>query len=156
MSRLAATAVAASALALLAAAPALAQAASGTIQLNGSVQVVCTVAVTDNNVALNLAGGESARAVGRIVETCNKGNGYTITVASANAGTLTSGAAGATPISYTVGYDGASGGLSTALQVNRDAAQFGRQRDLTVTVPASTQYIAGSYADTVTVSIAAR
>lgn len=155
MSRLSA-ALAASALALLAGTPALAQSASGTIQLNGSVQVVCTVAVTDNNVALNLTGGESSRAVGRIVENCNKGNGYTITVTSANAGALTSAASGATPIGYTVGYDGTSGSLSSAMAVSRDSAQFGRQRDLTVTVPASTQYIAGSYADTLTVSIAAR
>jgi len=129
---------------------------SGSVQLKGTVPLNCTVSVTDERVELSLTTGESARKVGSVVENCNSGTGYTIAITSANAGVLKSEGAGTTPIAYSIGYDGQSGGLINMMQVPRSTAQFNKSTSLTVTVPANNQYIAGSYADTVTITIAAK
>jgi spore coat protein U-like protein len=145
---------AASALALaLIAAPAFAQSASGTVQLRGNVALSCTVAVQDLGQALNLKGGENAKTVGSVTENCNSGNGYRITLASANAGKMKN---GTFTIDYTVNYDNQGGALNNAMTLDRNSAQFGKKADLKVSIAASDQYIAGDYSDTVTVTIAAK
>ena len=146
--------LAAAAITAFLSAPALAQ-SSGTVALKGTVPLVCTVGVTDLNQSLNLTGGESAKSVGSIVENCNSGTGYNITVSSSNAGKLKA-ASGTAEISYTVGYDGQSGGLASNLTVARSGAQFSKTSSLAVTVPANAQAIAGNYSDTVTITIAAK
>ncbi len=158
MARIASLAAAALAVATVAgfAASANAQAASGTIRLQGSVAVNCTVAVTDLNQSLNLVQGETARQVGTVVENCNSGTGYTISVSSANNGQLTSTGTGTVPIAFTLGYDGQSSNLSSTLELNRSGAQFGKNVPVTVTIPAASDRIAGTYNDTITVTIAAR
>jgi spore coat protein U-like protein len=135
--------------------PALADSTSGTVALKGTVPLVCTVGVTDLNQSLNLTGGESNKSVGSVVENCNSGTGYNITVSSSNSGKLKA-ASGSAEISYTVGYDGQSGGLGSNLTVARSGAQFAKTSSLAVTVPANAQAIAGSYSDTVTITIAAK
>ncbi|MEE3623331.1 spore coat protein U domain-containing protein [Nitrospirillum sp. BR 11752] len=136
----------------LAAAPAFAAAsASGTIQLNSTVAQTCTVAVTDAGAQLNILSGSNAVTVGSVVETCNDGAGYQISVTSANGGTLKSNATGAQPISYTPIYDGQSSGSS--VNVVRSSAQFNKTATVAVTVPANAQAIAGSYTDTLTITI---
>ncbi|WP_044558557.1 hypothetical protein [Azospirillum sp. B4] len=141
---------------LFAAAPAFAAAgASGSIQLNSTVAQTCTVAVTDANATLNILSGSSNVAVGSVVENCNDGAGYTITVASANNGTLKSSATGASAISYTTSYDGTNGS-GQSFTVTRSGAQFNKTANVSVTVPASAQAIAGSYADTLTITIAGK
>lgn len=133
-----------------------AQAASGTIRLGGSVAVNCTVAVTDLGVGLNLVGGESAKQVGTVVENCNSGTGYSITVASAGKGKMTSTGTGTVPVDFTIGYDGQSKDLASDLVLTRAGAQFAKSVPVTVTIPANAQRIAGSYSDTLTVTIAAK
>ncbi|MDZ5649286.1 spore coat protein U domain-containing protein [Nitrospirillum sp. BR 11828] len=136
----------------LAAAPAFAAAgASGTIQLNSTVAQTCTVAVTDAGAQLNILTGSNAVTVGSVVETCNDGAGYQISVTSANGGTLKSNATGAQPVSYTPIYDGQSSGSS--VNVVRSSAQFNKTATVAVTVPANAQAIAGSYTDTLTITI---
>ena len=135
------------------AAPAMAQNASGTIQLKGNVALSCTIAVQDLGQSLSLKNGESNKTVGSVTETCNSGSGYKITLASANAGKLKS---GNFTIDYQVNYDSFTGALTSQAVVDRANAQFNKRSDLKVTVPASDQYIAGDYADTVTVTIAAK
>ena len=135
-------------------APAFAQ-SSGSVALKGTVPLVCTVGVTDLNQSLNLTGGESGKQVGSIVENCNSGTGYNISVSSANAGQLKA-ASGTSTINYTVGYDGTAGNLTTAMTVARSGAQFAKTSALNVTVPANAQAIAGNYSDTVTITIAAK
>ncbi|TWB45674.1 spore coat protein U domain-containing protein [Nitrospirillum pindoramense] len=150
MTRFAAAALIA--VASLAAAPAFAAAsASGTIQLNSTVAQTCTVAVTDAGAQLNILSGSNAVTVGSVVETCNDGAGYQISVTSANGGTLKSNATGAQPISYTPIYDGQSSGSS--VNVVRSSAQFNKTATVAVTVPANAQAIAGSYTDTLTITI---
>jgi spore coat protein U-like protein len=135
--------------------PALAQTTSGTVALKGTVPLVCTVGVTDLNQSLNLTGGESAKQVGSIVENCNSGTGYNISISSANTGKLKA-ATGTATINYTVGYDGTAGNLTSAMTVGRSTAQFAKTSALNVTVPANAQAIAGNYSDTVTITIAAK
>ncbi|TWB32803.1 hypothetical protein [Nitrospirillum viridazoti] len=155
MIRRIAAAVAASALAAtLVSAPALAD-TSGSIKLSGTVIQSCTVAVTDAGATLNILSGSSNVAVGSVVENCNDGAGYTITVASANNGTLKSSATGAQAVSYTTTYDGTNGSGSS-FAVTRSGAQFNKTSNVSVTVPANAQAIAGSYADTLTITIAGK
>ncbi|MDE1145301.1 MAG: hypothetical protein PW843_01625 [Azospirillaceae bacterium] len=149
--RIAAAAVAA---ATLFAVPAFA-ATSGTVKLNGTVALTCTVAVTDNNATLNILAGSSNVQVGSVVENCNDGAGYTITVASANNGALKSSANGAQAVTYTTNYDGTNGSGSS-FTVSRSGAQFAKTAAMYVTVPANAQAIAGSYADTLTITIAGK
>ncbi|MDG3444449.1 spore coat protein U domain-containing protein [Nitrospirillum amazonense] len=139
---------------LLAALPASA-ATSGTIKLNATVAQTCTVAVTDAGATLNILSGSSNVAVGSVVENCNDGAGYTITVASANNGTLKSSATGAQAISYTTSYDGTNGS-GASFAVTRSGAQFNKTSAVSVTVPANAQAIAGSYSDTLTITIAGK
>ena len=154
MTKFFAKTAAAALIAAAAVSPALAQNASGTIQLKGNVALSCTIAVQDLNQSLALKAGETAKTVGSVTETCNSGSGYKITLASANAGKLKS---GNFTINYTVSYDNNSAAaLTSQMVVDRATAQFGKRSDLKVTVPASDQYIAGDYADTVTVTIAAK
>jgi spore coat protein U-like protein len=154
MTKFFAKTAAAALIAAAAVAPAMAQNASGTIQLKGNVALSCTIAVQDLNQSLALKAGETAKTVGSVTETCNSGSGYKITLASANAGKLKS---GNFTINYTVSYDnGSAGALTSQMVIDRATAQFGKKSDLKVTVPASDQYIAGDYADTVTVTIAAK
>lgn len=157
MIRFAAVTVAAATLFATAAAGAQttqAAAASGTVRLNGSVALNCTVAVTDQGVALNLTNGANNTQVGTVTENCNDGAGYTINITSSNGGKLNSSSANAQPISYTTSYDGtqASGNVS----VSRSNANFGKAVSLFVTVPAAASAIAGTYSDTLTIAIAAK
>ncbi|QJE73142.1 fimbrial major subunit CsuA/B family protein [Aerophototrophica crusticola] len=147
-----ATAALLAAATVAAAAPASAN-TSGNIQLKGSVTQSCTIQVQDLGQSLNLSGGENQKTVGSVTETCNAGQGYRITLASANAGKLRS---GNNAIDYQVAYESQSGNLGGQMVIDRATAQFGRKADLKVTIPASAQYIAGEYADTVTVTIAAK
>lgn len=144
------SALALSALALSAAAQA---STTGTIRLNGTVQAACTISVTDAGVQLNITGGESNRQVGTVVENCNSGTGYRVTLTSANAGALKNGAAA---VSYSVSYDNQQGTLSGAMTVDRPSAAFGKQSVVAVSMPANATAVAGTYSDTVTITVAAR
>ncbi|MEC4592537.1 spore coat protein U domain-containing protein [Nitrospirillum amazonense] len=156
MIRFAAAALIAAVSLAAAAAPAFAAtaAASGTIQLNSTVAQTCTVSVTDAGAQLNILAGSNAVTVGSVVETCNDGAGYQISVSSANGGNLKSSATGAQPVSYTPIYDGQSSGSS--VNVVRSSAQFNKTATVAVTVPANAQAIAGSYTDTLTITIQGR
>ncbi|MFV3130034.1 spore coat protein U domain-containing protein [Niveispirillum sp. KHB5.9] len=131
----------------------LAQSNSGGVSLRGTMPMSCAIAVQDMNATWNLTSGESSKTVGSVTESCNAGNGYSISLASANGGKLKS---GANEIAYTVDYDSSAGNLTSQMVVQRASAQFGKKSDLKVTVPISGQHVAGDYADTITVTIAAR
>ncbi|MBB6255210.1 spore coat protein U domain-containing protein [Nitrospirillum iridis] len=140
-------------LALTAIAPARAASLNRTIALKASVATACTVAVTDLGVALDVVAGETARQVGSVVENCNDGKGYSISVSSANSGKLKS---GKDTVSFTTLYDGTTGNASGAVAVTRAKATFAKTAALAVTIPANAKTIAGSYSDTLTVTIKAK
>lgn len=126
---------------------------SGTIQLKGSVAKTCTISVSDVNATLDIVGGENSRSVGTVVENCNSGSGYDITITSANSGALRAGNA---TVNYSVVYDNQTQTLGSPWTVNRNSAQFGKQVTVGVTIPARPNAVAGSYTDTLTIQIAAK
>ncbi|MDZ5650522.1 spore coat protein U domain-containing protein [Nitrospirillum sp. BR 11828] len=140
-------------LALTTAAPARAATANRTIALKGTVVTACTVDVTDLGVALDVVTGETKRQVGSVVENCNDGKGYTISVNSANNGKLKS---GTNTVAFTPFYDGTTGNGSGSVSVTRSKATFAKTASLAVTIPANAKTIAGSYSDTLTITIKAK
>jgi spore coat protein U-like protein len=128
--------------------------ADGSVALKGKVNLVCTIGVTDLNQSLNLTGGESNKSVGTMVENCNSGNGYTVSLSSANNGSLKSATGNAT-IAYTASYDG-NNVSGSQTQIVRQGANFSKNTSLTVSIPANAQAIAGDYSDTLTITIAAK
>ena len=157
MFKTAATAVSAAALvAILVSGAAEAASASGTVRLTGTVAVSCTVAVSDLGASLDLINGESDTTVANVEENCNNATGYTVTLSSANAGVLVGDGSGSPTASYEVSYDGQSAALSSDMTVSRSSAQFSKSVALGVTIAADAEAIAGNYADTITIEIAAK
>ena len=145
----------AAAAALVAFAGASAHAAtSGAVKLSGKVDAVCQVAVTDHSAALDLVKGETNAKVATIVEDCNDPQGFKISFASQNGGDLKSDAGHTAD--YTVNYDSTQNrDLNGGMQLNRQEAQFSESHELTVNIPSSDTRTAGTYTDTITVTIAA-
>jgi hypothetical protein len=128
------------------------------VQVSGAVAVNCTLAVTPTAKAssLSILAGESAAVVGTVTENCNSGTGYTVTLTSANAGSLLSTAAGAVPTTYQATYDDGAGAIASQIVATRNNAQFGRQGDLKVSFAGNSQAVAGQYNDTLNLIIAAK
>jgi len=131
---------------------------SGKIELQGRVGENCTVAVAQlpKATALDIIAGEKDAQVANVVESCNIGAGYKVSLTSANAGQLLNPLTGAQPVGFSVAYDNAAGAIEKELVALRDTAQFGKQVPVLVSFPANPQAIAGTYSDTVTVTIAAK
>jgi len=142
--------------------------------LSGSVAAITTITPTATQplgVTLGSA-GLTDFAVTTVTEKNNVTGGYTITVSSASAAAATSGSRNVckllltddlttTPITYTMKYDG----QPVALDAATGACVFTRSKTvntpngddkiLTVTTSAATSAHAGTYTDTVTLTIAA-
>ena len=144
-------------IAAAAASPSAAVAASstGSIELIGTVPVHCEVTIGNVDGTLDLVAGESAKPVADIVETYNEPAGYTITLASGNAGDLVS--QDGIRVDYRVDYDTAANhDLAVDLVLVRNQARFDFVRPLRVTVAADSERLAGSYSDIITVTVTAR
>ena len=130
---------------------------TGAVPLAGTVVTNCTIEVKALNPALDIVAGEKDTAVAEITETCNSGKGYDVSFSSANDGTLVSEADGTGPAAYAVAYDGETGDLAKEdWTVSRKGAEFGKKATLAVSIDANPEAIAGDYADTITVQIAAK
>ena len=129
---------------------------TGAVPLAGTVVTNCTIEVKALNPALDIVAGEKDTAVAEITETCNSGKGYDVSFASANDGALVSKADGTAPAAYALAYDGETGDLAKDWKVSRNAAAFGKKATLAVSIDANPEAIAGDYADTITVQIAAK
>ena len=144
---------------VFAAMPSQAGVASDTIQLSSTVGQDCTITVANKDGVLDIVAVETNKKVADITEDCNETAGYSITISSANIGNLEgtgalAGNAGAS-VDYTV-YDTATAvDLATDAAVSRSGANFASTNGLFVTVGGSNTRLAGSYEDTITVSIAA-
>jgi hypothetical protein len=138
-------------------------ASSGTLVLSGTVPLVNDLAVTangTNNTSLNISGGESAKLVASVAETSNNATGYTITLASANGGQLTNAADATKKTSYQVSYNGGSyaqpsAAAATVKSVSSLSAQTTNTSAVRVTVTAYPGAPAGTYSDTLTLTIVA-
>ncbi len=140
--------------------PTFAGVPSDTIDLTSTVAVDCSITVSNKNGSLDIVAGESDKKVADIVEHCNETAGYTISFASQNGGDLDgTGALAGNPgasVDYTMSYDTSSGAdLATDLGLTRGDAEFNKAHGLFVSVSASDERLAGSYEDTITVTIAA-
>ncbi len=126
---------------------------SGQIIIRGTVGSICQIAVVDLGTNLDLVAGESNRAVGKVTETCNDADGYSVSFTSAKGGKMV-GPLGAES-AYRVNYDTISNtSLSSAAALVRPDPKWNVQHELTVNVAGQNELPAGEYRDTVTVTIA--
>ena len=145
---------------LLAASSALA-ATTGSITIQGSVPstVAITVTGTTGFNTLDLATNATNQQVASVVEQSNSATGYKVTLASANAGALKNGTIGS--VSYTAQYNSVNVSLSTTAQTVTNTtsatAVVNVTKPLTVsfTGQAPASMMAGTYSDTLTLTIAA-
>lgn len=132
--------------------------ASASLELRGSVPVNCTVDVAPTSKAssLDLRAGEQDVLVGVVTENCNSRHGYTVTVNSDGRGQLHSSANGSVTAPFSVRYDGAAGATAEQIVASRDQPSFGRQGNLTVTIPPNTAALAGDYSANLSLVITAK
>lgn len=126
--------------------------AQASITLRASVPATCAVTLSAESATLNLTAGVTNVPVATVGERCNAANGYTVSLASSNGGSLSSGTAS---IAYTMHYGDSSSG-SGALVADRATSGAPRQTVLAISVPPGPARQAGDYQDTVTISIAAK
>jgi hypothetical protein len=128
------------------------------LELSGKVAVNCTLAVkpTAKASSLDIINGERSTVVGQVTESCNSGNGYTVSISSGNAGQLLSKATGAVPTAYQAGYDDGTGSIDKSIVADRNAARFGHEGSLWVTFAGNSKAVAGQYNDIINLVIAAK
>lgn len=132
-------------------------AANGSVALKGAMETNCFVQINQTYTnSIDLVKGTSNLTVAKVGEKCNLGNGFKVSIISANGGSLTDASGNKVP--YTINYDNSgTKSLSAAVVLTRTSAKRTvSTKNFNVTVPAKLEAVAGSYADTITVSIAAR
>ena len=141
--------------------PALA-ADTGVITLSGSIGVVNEIEITQFDVAtsLNIVDGESNALVATVTETSNSPTGYTIYMNSVNDSNLINSANGEETAPYTVSYDGGSPvALTTADLAMKTVGVLGGlvtdESDVLINLTGNSAASSGTFADVITVSIAA-
>ncbi len=132
--------------------PARGQASQATLTIRGSVTAECSIGISNNTATVNLTAGQATVPVATVEERCNAANGYVVTVASQNRGTLSSGTASVT---YGLQY-GDVAAQNGSVAATRAASGQPRTTTVSVSVPASPSLPAGDYADTVIISITAK
>lgn len=138
-------------------------ASSGTLLLQGTVNVVNDIVVTANtanNTSLNITAGETGKNVATVTETSNNLNGYKIKISSATGGELRHTTNAAQKTTYKIGYDGAASVTPTVagVVVKNVSSLTGLttdSSDVTVDVTAYANAAAGTYQDTLTIAIEA-
>lgn len=137
-------------------------ASTGTLLLQGQVQEVLDVVVIPNgsNTNLNILAGETDLNVATVEETSNRLTGYSIKLSSATEGELRHTVESTQKTTYTVSYDGAAAvaPTSTGVVVKTVSSLSGLTTDtsnLNVNVASLATAVAGTYQDTLTVTIEA-
>lgn len=138
------------------AAPTLAQQASGSVGLRGTMETICFVTVTQNNAAIDIVKGVANLTVASVGEKCNLGNGFKVSISSANAGAMVDALGNRAP--YTIQYDNSGKkALTTPVVLTRTSAKKTvSTKTFKVNFTAKPDAVAGDYGDTITVTIAAR
>jgi len=128
-------------------------ASAATLDISGTVAAQCYVSVTDLGVSLDLVNGENAKKVASISETCNDPDGYVVLLSSTD-GQLN----GPTGFDegYTINYDTLSDAdLASGTQsVAHAAPAWDSSNFLRVNLDGNSELAAGTYTDTITISIA--
>ena len=130
--------------------------ASGDIRLTGTMPAICEIDIDTKNTSLDMKDGAKKQVVAEITETCNDHEGYTISFTSANAGKVVHGDTGQ-GVAYSVSYDTSNNSsLANAMVLTRAKEGYGVDHDLVVDMSGSSNRVAGTYRDTITVEIAAK
>jgi hypothetical protein len=129
------------------------------IPLSGSVAMTCTVADSATGATTSfsdLTQGASGVLIGTITETCNDRNGYKVTLATTNNANF-KGASSNTLVPYSLSYNSNavtfSSGNATITPSGTLTGPSGVAKPLNITF-ASGFYVADSYLDTITVTMA--
>ncbi len=137
-------------------------ASSGTLLIQGTVNLVNDIVITPNSnaTALNITGGESSKLVATVAETSNNLTGYKIQMSSANASKLVHNTDNTKSTPYTVSYAGGSAmtltsTAQTVKTVNSLTGLTTATSNVNATVTALPTAVAGTYQDTITVAIVA-
>lgn len=139
-------------------------ASSGDLLLKGVVGVVNEIVVSAEgtaNTTLDIRNGETQKLVGRASETSNSLTGYTITMSSANGGKLQHTVDSTKSTTYTVEYNGGAAVTpTTAGSVVKNVTSLSglttNESLIKVNVVAYNAAPAGTYQDTLTLTIAAQ
>jgi hypothetical protein len=136
-------------------------ATTGTLTLTGSVPQVLAIAVNADaaSSALDLTTTKSDLQVATVDESSNSASGYKILLSSENSGQLVRDG-GSEYVAYTAKYDGSAVTLSSTAQNAKVVSSGGVHSDsstvsISYTGQAATSMIAGSYSDTLTLTIQA-
>lgn len=134
-------------------------ATTGTLILQGIVGTTYSISVASQTGAmtLDILNGESAKLVGVATETSNNGAGYKVTMSSANNGELKNSTLD--QVQYKVSYNGGTAVTpsSTAAVVKTSSVPqaAGVTSNIAVTFTGKPTAVAGTYSDTLTLTIAA-
>jgi hypothetical protein len=130
--------------------------------LSGTVTAIndLTITPTPESITLDIVNGETGRKVADVKETSNNLLGYKIYMRSANASNLVHSIDNSKKTAYTISYDGGSYiSLTNADQQVKDSGALpGLTDDTSLVAVNVTPYAtapAGTYSDTVTISIVA-
>ncbi len=137
-------------------------ASSGTLSLSGTVALVNDIVITPDPAALNLniVAGEVDKLIATVAETSNNPSGYKIFMKSTNASKLIHTVNPTEKAAYTISYD--SGANKTLTIVDQQVKNVGslpglqtNNSNLTIKINDKPNAAAGTYTDTITISIAA-
>ena len=123
------------------------------IRLEAVVPARCVIEVTRHNVSLDLTAGFDQARVATISESCNSPSGYTVTFNSASKGALVR---GGDAVHYDAHYGAKAMDLGEPAVLDRTGPAFAVHHDFVVSAPAMSGLPAGTYQDTVTITISAR
>jgi uncharacterized membrane protein len=135
-------------------------ATSGTLLLQGVVAQKLSIAVTPAAAAtaLDLSTSQTNLTVASVNEKSNSKTGYKVTITSANAGNLKR-TDGADVFAYSMKYGGSAVGLSgvgtTFSQATSGSVNVNKDISISYTGIAAEAMVEGTYADTLTLNIAA-
>ncbi len=137
-------------------------ASTGTLLIQGSVALVNDITITANSNAtsLSITGGESNKLVATVSESSNNLNGYKIFLKSVNASKLMNTSDNTKFTGYTISYNGGSAvTLTTTDQEVKNVSSLSglttNSSNVNVNVTSYASAPAGTYNDTITVSIVA-
>jgi hypothetical protein len=134
-------------------------ATTGTLLLQGVVAQKISVAVVAEPGAstLDLSTSQTDLAVASVNEVSNAKNGYKMTITSANFGNLKR-TDGTDALSYSLKYNGAAVALGSAAGTtitNSSPSAVSTNKSVTISYTGAETLVEGTYADTVTFTIAA-
>jgi len=136
-------------------------ATQGLLTLTGVVDVRYEISLSTSSAAVNIITGEANRVVAQATEVSNNLSGYKISMKSTNASRLVHNTDNTKFVAYTISYDDSATQhslLTTDTVVKPASALAGLTTDVSnirVSFPAQPNAVAGTYSDTLTISISA-